>query len=185
MIKANRSTSLLLAVLVIIVIGAGVVTYNIRTASNEEQTDEARRVLLSPEASAQYTDVTGREVAIDEFEGDILLVYVWASWCPQCADDLVYLANLTQQYHDLGVSVLAMNRGEPRERAQRYLNSLGDASGLNLIIDVGDVFYSSIGGYAMPEVVIFNTGGEKVLHHQGILPREEVVAVLDSLVAEN
>ncbi|MBY0310019.1 TlpA family protein disulfide reductase [Patescibacteria group bacterium] len=170
----NRSAyvaggSLLLTVLIL-----GFLTYSISTERKQRERDVAADVLFSAEAKAAYKDMEGREISLETYEDDVVVVTSWASWCPQCAGELTLLNEAVIERNDERLTVLAINRNEPKDQAQRFIATLPSLARINFVLDNQDFFFGSVDGYAMPETIFYNQAGEIVLHKRGNLTPDEV-----------
>jgi len=160
----ERNTVITLVVLLaILLLAAGGVWWAVERNNAKSLQESLAGVALTPPATAAgYTDLEGNALSLEQHVGKVLVVYSWASWCPQCAADLKVLQAVAAPYTDSEVVVLAINRGEPAMTAERYLaRTLGDTARVQLVLDPEDSFYASIGGYAMPETVIFGLDGSE------------------------
>jgi thiol-disulfide isomerase/thioredoxin len=62
---------------------------------------------VAPQFSAQ--DLRGRSVAVDDFQGKVVLLNFWATWCPPCRREIPSLESLYQLRKDKGFEILAVN----------------------------------------------------------------------------
>jgi len=69
-------------------------------------------------------DASGRVVAADHFDGQVMLVNFWATWCTPCTEEMPMLWQLQQEYADHGLAVVGIALDEP-ERAQQFVRDLG------------------------------------------------------------
>jgi hypothetical protein len=74
--------------------------------------------------------------------------------------------------------LLAINRAEDAVTAERFLNYYNLWSDVELLLDPTDHFYKSIGGYAMPETVIFDEKGSTKAHFRGVVTQAEIETAL-------
>jgi len=51
-----------------------------------------------------------------------------------------------------------------------------------MVLDPRDAFYLTVGGYAMPEVVIYNRKGEVVEHFRGVANKADIKTVVESII---
>jgi len=165
----ERKTQIILLVCLagIVLIGSvitGVVVYKSKTAVVET----TREIFATSADTITYTDIEGRELALEDYLGKVLVVVSWASWSPFSATDLANLDTLAAEISSPDVVFIAMNRKETKEQAARYLATERDYQNLILVIDTEDKFYSAVSGYAMPESLVFNQKGEIVLHDRGV-----------------
>jgi thiol-disulfide isomerase/thioredoxin len=73
------------------------------TASN---VSENRVEKLAP---VRFYDVKGQPVTLEDFSGQVLLVNLWATWCPPCIAELPSLDKLQAMMQDKGLRVLAIS----------------------------------------------------------------------------
>jgi thiol-disulfide isomerase/thioredoxin len=108
---------------------------------------------------------------------------MWASWSPYTERELPILNQLASTYEGKGVVAIALNRKEPRERANAYLAAFTTQPKVLYVIDETDAFYMSVGGYAMPETVIFDANGNIAWHHRGEISYELIQTEVDKLIS--
>lgn len=172
----NKGNVYTIAIMVVVVAAASFYTWTIvqknRTALTPES--EALSVLKTSEGQLPFTDLEGNPVALTDFLGDVLVVSSWASWCPACAKDLPLLSTVAQTFENDGVRVLAINRSEPGNTAERFLRSINATPGIKLVLDPDDRFYESIGGYTMPETIFYDRTGKIVHHNRGSMTQDEM-----------
>lgn len=56
---------------------------------------------------------------LHEFEGKVVVLNLWATWCPPCLKEMPTLDQLQSSYKDRGLVVITLS-DEPRERLQAY-----------------------------------------------------------------
>lgn len=57
---------------------------------------------------------------LHEFKGQVVLLNLWATYCPPCIQELPTLGRLQAAYKDRGVVVVTLS-DEPRERLQNFV----------------------------------------------------------------
>lgn len=181
--KRNQGTIITIGSLVIILAIGSWVTYHVRHTAivSEKGTDAASS--LGNSSSTPYTDLQGNPFSFDSFRGHIRMVNMWASWTPFSVQELKALNQLAGEYAQKNVVVIAVNRKEPKERAQAFLNTLGALPNIHFAIDVTDAFYTSVGGYAMPETVIFDAAGKMVFHQRGPMTLDQMRTQINATIA--
>lgn len=53
--------------------------------------------------------VEGQPIAKADYQGKILVVDVWGTWCPPCRQELPYFIALQEKYGELGVQIVGLN----------------------------------------------------------------------------
>lgn len=55
------------------------------------------------------SDLEGRPVALSEFRGRVMLLNVWATWCPPCVWEMPAMERLYRELGDEGLEVVAVS----------------------------------------------------------------------------
>jgi thiol-disulfide isomerase/thioredoxin len=76
-----------------------------------------------PEFEIDHFD--GEPFSIESVRGDVLALDFWASWCAPCLTELPHMQALYDANRERGMSVLAINVGEPPEVAIPFAKELG------------------------------------------------------------
>lgn len=178
-----NATSVVTIVILFLIL-AGVFAYylDVRKANLVEliESSPAESVFLS---GVSYTDIDGNTLQVTDFTESTVIAVAWASWCPQCVEQLRILDTLAEEFDE--VAILAFNRAEPQKTAKDFLAFHNLETNIQLVLDTTDNFYASIGGHTMPETVIFNARGEIVHHERDLFTKEEIVKVLEELNKSN
>lgn len=181
-IKTYIFTTVILVSIVVIV---ALCTYYIYNRATQNEKNEANATLFNPGPAAAYVDMQGNPASLAAYQGSVVIVNTWASWSPYAIDELPLLEKIASDYADKKVVVLAINRKENREQADRFLNSISPVPHIKIIVDTTDYFYGTTGGYAMPETIIYNKEGTVIDHLRGTLVDASLRAQLDTLVDED
>ena len=180
--KISHITTLVTIIVIIFVFG--IITYKIVNSKITEKNNDASRALAGESNNpASYTDLLGNPVALNDYLGKILIVNVWASWSPFSEQELINLQQIATDYSEKSVAVLAINRKEEIPQVSRFVETLPDLSAITFVIDKTDNYYSAIGGYAMPETVIYNQKGTEVARIRGIVNIDNLKQKIDILLS--
>ncbi|TSD03600.1 MAG: alkyl hydroperoxide reductase [Parcubacteria group bacterium Greene0714_36] len=127
-------------------------------------------------------DYGGKEVTHTDIFGKPALIHVWASWCPFCREELENLAEIKKEFGE-AITIVAINRAESRDIAASTYATLGTATGTVLLLDPDDTYYSTIGGFAMPETIFTDPDGNIVFHKRGPQTLEELRRLTEDVIA--
>jgi thiol-disulfide isomerase/thioredoxin len=141
----------------------------------------AATALLPDNQAETFTSLEGEPVSLAKDFGSILVVSSWASWCPQCTGDFIKLEEVATEFSGKDVIVYAVNRGEDKYSAERYLATIQKPESVRFILDQSDYYFKNSEGYAMPETIVYSESGEVVLHLRGELRVEELKNTLKKL----
>jgi len=59
------------------------------------------------------TDLNGETTSLTDYRGQVILVNLWATWCPPCKEEMPTLQSFHNKYEDDGFAVIAINDGDP------------------------------------------------------------------------
>ena len=73
-----------------------------------------------------FTDlVSGKQVAISDYLGNVVLIDFWATWCQPCLNQVPQFKRLIRQYHESGLRILGVSCDEPElvKYGKQYIRS--------------------------------------------------------------
>jgi thiol-disulfide isomerase/thioredoxin len=81
---------------------------------------------LAPGAffASSFADTQGRPHALGEFQGKVLVVNFWATWCAPCREEMPAFARLQSRWTERNVQFVGLANEEPR-RVERFGKDLG------------------------------------------------------------
>ena len=65
---------------------------------------------------------TGAAMKLDDYRGQIVYLDFWASWCGPCRESFPFMNDLDREFHDQGLSVIAISVDKTAEDARRFLS---------------------------------------------------------------
>jgi len=71
-----------------------------------------------------YTDIEGDVRSAKEWDGKVLLVNFWATWCPPCKKEIPAFIALQEQYADQGFQIIGIAIDD-EESVKDYADSMG------------------------------------------------------------
>jgi thiol-disulfide isomerase/thioredoxin len=133
------------------------------TSENEEIVEAT-----ADSATLPLTMLDGQTLDLADYEGQVVLVNFWAPWCAPCRIEMPELDSYYQAHRDDGFTLLAVNAGEPADRAADYLAQF-DYSFPVVLDEDGEIDNYFGGVRGMPSSYILNGEGEVVYQHVGAL----------------
>lgn len=127
-------------------------------------------LLDKPLPAFELSDVqSGATVSNDVLKNPLLknkvaLVNVWATWCPSCAYEHIYLLKLAQR----GVAVLGVDYKDEPSKAQQWLNEKGNPY-IAVVDDRDGKLGLDLGVTGAPETYVIDQKGVVRLRYQGPL----------------
>jgi cytochrome c biogenesis protein CcmG, thiol:disulfide interchange protein DsbE len=68
------------------------------------------------------TDLQGITHSIIDYRGQVVLVNLWATWCPPCKEEMPILQAYHNKYLDNGFTIIAINDGDPTSDVKQFVN---------------------------------------------------------------
>ncbi len=89
-----------------------------------------------PAPTTPFTDASGTEMTLKDFEGEVLLLNFWATWCAPCVHEMPSLDKLQASYPDGDFKVLAMSQDRGgAKKAEPFLRDKLGLPHLHLMLD--------------------------------------------------
>jgi thiol-disulfide isomerase/thioredoxin len=125
-----------------------------------------------------------RHVSMPDLRGKVVLVNFWASWCPECRQEMPVLERLHRELAPQGLAIVGVNAWEKREAASRYVKELGLT--FPLVLDPDGKISALYGVIGLPATFLVGRDGRAVAFAIG--PREwagaPARALFNALLAE-
>lgn len=131
MSKESRKTNYLPLILVglglMMLIGAAVIL----RGSQMDRQDLLDPMILPPievdQPAPELTlyDLDGNQVSLSDFEGQVVLLNNWATWCPPCRQEMPEFNAYYQKYRDQGFQVVAVEAGQPEDQVREFVEEQG------------------------------------------------------------
>jgi thiol-disulfide isomerase/thioredoxin len=115
----------------------------------------------APEAAAyptvSLTDLDGKTIRPEDLKGRVVLVELWATWCPPCRGTLGWLGKLTQRFGDK-VVVVAIAVESPEDKVRKLVGELNQP--LTWVMGKPDVVRAFGDVSAVPTLLVFDQSGK-------------------------
>jgi peroxiredoxin len=137
---------------------------------------------LVGEAAPVFTlrDDRDRPVSLDRYRGRIVLMNLWASWCPPCRAEMPDLQRLADSYDDAAIAIVGVNEGESASRAQSFAESLRIR--FPIWVDASQRYGRTYAALGLPTTVILDRRGVVVRGYDGPLTFDQMRAAVASVV---
>lgn len=110
----------------------------------------------------------GGSFDLADHRGKVVLVNVWASWCPPCRDEYPLLRAAALDLSPLGLQVVGIDTQDRPEDAQEFLDELGGENFPN-VLDPDGRLAVEWGTFGVPETFVVDRDGRLVTRKIGVL----------------
>ncbi len=123
----------------------------------------------------------GTRVNTSDYEGKILVLNFWASWCGACRTEHDTLIQLSGQFKSAeDVSFLGINYRDPNVQALKFLSQHG-AFPYPSLVDAKGRTGIDFGVYGLPETYFVGSDGRVAYRHIGALDRTTALKIIATL----
>jgi len=143
--KAYLATGVLLVAMVLSLSGCG------RRPAETEGLEVG-----SPAPSFKLPDLNGKEVALSQFKGKVVLLDFWATWCGPCRMTMPVMEKLEREFPREMV-LLAINLQEPKDMVRDYVREQSLSS--RVLLDEEGSVGEAYGTGAIPMQVLIDKEG--------------------------
>ena len=127
-------------------------------------------------------DPSGKQQKMAQWQGKVLLVNFWATWCPPCVAEMPELQQLQTERESKGLQIVGIGIDSPtniREFSEKHKISYPLLVGGLQGTEVSRSFGNEAGG--LPFTVLIGTDGSVKQTYMGRLDMQKVRTDLDSL----
>ena len=124
----------------------------------------------------------GATVNLSDLKGNVVLINVWATWCPPCRAEMPTIQAAYEQYADQGFTVLAVNLRENPRTVAAFMQQFGLTFPAPLDLDgqVSALYRASV----LPSSFFVDRQGVIRAVYRGPMPRSVIAGTVEQLLAE-
>jgi thiol-disulfide isomerase/thioredoxin len=135
-----------------------------------------------PLPTFSFSDLNDTPHSSTEWQGKIIVLNFWATWCPSCLKEIPAFMALQTQYGEkvqfVGIAlddIEAVKTFQQKTAVNYPILISGDWAGFNLAKQLGNMVS------AIPYTVVVNSAGLVIYRHAGELTASELQTVIDGL----
>lgn len=122
------------------------------------------------------TDDRGAGVSLDRYRGRIVVMNLWASWCPPCRAEMPDLQRLADAHAGERMAIIGVNEGESPQRARAFADSLQIR--FPIWIDGAQRYGRTYAALGLPTTIILDANGVVVRGFDGALTFAQMQAAV-------
>jgi peroxiredoxin len=125
-------------------------------------------------------DDNGATVSLAQYRGKIVVMNLWASWCPPCRAEMPDLQSVAREFAPRGVVVIGVNEGESPRRASAFADSLNIT--FPIWIDDAQQYGRVYAALGLPTTILVGRDGNVLKGFDGPLTRAQMRETLRQVV---
>lgn len=121
---------------------------------------------------------THGNVALQQWQGEVVLVDFWASWCGPCRESFPWMNKMVEKYSDKGLKIVAINLDQEHEDATLFLKN--NPALFEVAFDPEATTPEAWGVIGMPSSFVVGRDGSIIARHTGF--QNENIADYESAI---
>ena len=110
-----------------------------------------------PAPAFSIKDMNDKTVALKDLKGKVVVMDLWATWCPPCRASLPHLDKLHEETKDKGVSVFAVNVQEDKEDVANFIKQTNLKT--PVLLDADGAVSQAYRAKGIPQTVVIGKDG--------------------------
>jgi thiol-disulfide isomerase/thioredoxin len=159
-------------------------------AAGRSQTNASSKAGDASMPSIVMKDLNDRDVTLEQYKGQVVLVNFWATWCEPCKVEIPWMIGFQKKYSSRGFTILGVSMDEDGKKAidpflekQRF-DVDGQKEAMNYPILLGndsiaDKFGSIVG---LPTSMLFSRDGKKIKTIVGLVNHDDISKAIEGLL---
>ena len=70
---------------------------------------------------SNFVDLESNTKSISDYNGKVIFLNLWATWCPPCREEMPSMEKLYRQFKDKDFVILAVSAGEDQKTVKKFL----------------------------------------------------------------
>lgn len=140
-------------------------------------------LLADSVVNTQVQLLDGKSLKLADYKGKVLVLDLWATWCPPCRDEIPFLITLGNDYASKGVEVVGLTTEQPErdaEKVQEFVRRF------NINYKIGWVDGPMAAALArgrdsIPQTFIITRDGRLLKHFVGFHPTNSPPMIRDAI----
>ncbi len=120
---------------------------------------------LKADLDFNLVNEAGETVSLDEFEGKVIFLNIWATWCPPCIAEMPAIQSLYEEVNGSGIEFVMLSVDEDFQKAIDYRKRKGYDFDIYRVKDgLPQMYHSS----SIPTTYVIGADGTLEMTHKGM-----------------
>jgi peroxiredoxin len=135
-----------------------------------------------PAPDIQLENLDGNPVSLSDWQGNVVLVNNWATWCPPCKAEMPTLQSYFEDHHHQGFMVVAIEAGEPASDVAQF--AINYSLTFTVLPDPSNNSLVAFHNFSLPNSYVIDRDGLVRLAWNGEIDRANLEKYVTPLVEE-
>ena len=135
-----------------------------------------------PAPNFSLTSFDGQQISLGGLRGRVVVLNLWASWCPPCREEAPALESIWREYEGKGVAFVGVNVKDTGSQARAFIGQFA------LTYPNGPDPYGRISKayrvYALPETFVISRNGQVAIRYAGAVTAAQLRGMIEKLLQQ-
>lgn len=149
----------------------------VQVEPEEEESDGASQLAVNKRIpNFEFTTLSGETVRMHDYDGKIIMLNFWATWCPYCIEEM---PDLEEMNAEEDVVVLALNAREPKDVVADYIEE--HPYDFEILLDEDGTYSNMFYVSSLPTTFFINEEGILLGSMPGMLTKEQMEMIIQDI----
>ena len=120
-------------------------------------------------------DLDGNEISLSDFNGKVLILNFWATWCPPCREEIPDFVEVYNEYESEDVQFIGVSN-EDISTLRSFVEDYNIS--YPILIDDENIM-GKWGISAIPTTFVFDKDGQIISKSVGMMTREQLINIIE------
>jgi cytochrome c biogenesis protein CcmG/thiol:disulfide interchange protein DsbE len=135
-----------------------------------------------PAPDFTLSSLAGMNIALSDLKGHVVLINVWATWCPPCRVEMPTIQAAYEQYHEQGFTVAAVNLQEDPSAVATFMRE--QQLTFPALLDSDGQVSRTYQALSLPSSFFVDRRGVVRAVYHGPMPRSIIAGTVEQLLQE-
>lgn len=135
-----------------------------------------------PAPEIELSDLDGNPVSLASYQGQVVLVNNWATWCPPCKAEMPVLQAFYEAHKDQGFAIIAIEAGDSEEAVAQFVKD--QKLSFPVWPDQKTIALTAFRNQSLPSSYVIDREGQVRLAWTGAVNRETLEKYVTPMIQE-
>ena len=127
-------------------------------------------------------DINGKDVALNSFKGNVILLDFWATWCPPCKKEIPEFIGLYNKYKTRGFVVVGVSVDDSTSDVKKFIKQFKMTYPVLMGYERDDLKEAFAPMPGFPTTLVIARDGNICFQHTGFTPPEQIEEKIKALL---